>query len=77
MNKIQAALEYAFDVQLIAAIRVKAASREQAETMLRELLDCAETNFGAWPDGSPAIGETSIPAHVGPYLFEVDGEDVE
>jgi hypothetical protein len=64
--------EYAFDVKLLAAIRVKAASEQEAREKLAEHLQCADTNFGAWPDGSPILAEASIDGEAD--LYEVDGE---
>ena len=66
--------EYAFDVKLLAAIRVKAADQATARAMLKEALDCADTNFGAWPNGDPIIGEASIDGE--PDLIEIDGEAI-
>ncbi len=67
--------EYAFDLRLKAAIRVKAASLADAIKALQAELDCAEANFGAWPDGSPIIGEVSLAAiPTGDDLFEIDGD---
>ena len=68
------ATEYAFDVKLFATIRVKADSEEQARAMLREHLDTADANFGAWPDGTPILAEASMEGTAD--LIEVDGEAV-
>jgi hypothetical protein len=65
--------EYAFDVQLYAAIRVKARNVNEARDMLREHVNAADCNFGAWPDGSPILGEASVDDETLP-CFEVDGE---
>jgi hypothetical protein len=64
--------EYAFDVKLLAAIRVKAKSLDEARAMLNEHLQCADANFGAWPDGTPINAEASIDGDGD--LYEVDGE---
>lgn len=58
---------YLFDVKLNAALRVKANSRAEAVTKLRDMLDCAEANFGAI-DGDPLTGEVSLAAP--PQLVE-------
>lgn len=67
--------EYAFDVKLFATIRVKAETEDQARAMLREHLQCADTNFGAWPDGSPILAEASVDDDH-PDLIEINGEAV-
>lgn len=67
--------EYAFDVKLFASIRVEADSEEQARALLREHVDCATANFGAWPNGDPIIGEASVDDDH-PELIEIDGEAV-
>lgn len=66
--------EYLFDVPLTAAIRVTAKSPDDARAMLAAVLDCANANFGAWPDGSPALGEASASGPA--VLAEVDGVEV-
>jgi hypothetical protein len=65
--------EYAFDVKLFAAIRVKAHSAAEARATLRDNLDCADCNGGAWPDGSPILFEATVDDDE-PYLYEIDGE---
>ncbi len=67
--------EYAFDCTLVAALRVKATSQEEAESIIRSVLDAASCNAGAWPDGSPVLFEASIDGQ--PRLYEVDGESVQ
>ena len=67
--------EYAFDVTLKAAIRVKATDEKEARRILKESLDCADSNFGAWPNGDPITGEASLYGF--PHLYEIDGENVE
>lgn len=77
MTQLAATLhEYAFDVTLQAAIRVTATSREEAEKILREKMDAANCNGGAWDNGDPILFEASVnnnPAS----LFQVDGVSVE
>jgi hypothetical protein len=70
---MSASHEYLFDVKLFAAFRVKAASEEEARSMLAKALDCATVNCGAWPDGSPIIAEASLDDDP-PDLVEIDGE---
>ena len=67
--------EFAFDITLDAAVRVRAKSQAEAEALLLKLLDAASCNAGAWPDGSPILFEASVNDH--PLcLHEVDGEEV-
>jgi hypothetical protein len=63
--------EYAFDVKFFAAIRVKAATEKEARRMVREHIDAATCNAGAWPDGSPILFEASVDGELD--LYEVDG----
>lgn len=65
--------EYAFDVKMFAAIRVKAETEAKARAMLAEALDCADCNMGAWPDGTPILCEASMDGDAD--LYEIDGED--
>jgi len=64
--------EYVFDVKLFTAVRVKAGSEVEARRMLRDALECADGNLGAWPDGSPILCELSMDGE--PDLFEEDGD---
>lgn len=66
--------EYLFDVKLFASIRVKAANVEAARAMLREHVNCASANFGAWPNGDPIVAEASVDDDELPCV-ERDGED--
>jgi hypothetical protein len=66
--------EYAFDCTLKAAIRIKAASRAEAEATIRDVLDGASCNGGAWPNGDPILFEASLDG--GLSLYEVDGKEV-
>ena len=72
--------EYAFDVKMFAVVRVKAETRKKAEKILEAALDCADLNVSAHSrEGSAQVTEASI--YVDdvnyPYLFEVDGIDVD
>lgn len=64
--------EFAFDITMRAAIRVNAPDEATAREMLAKALDCADSNFGAWPNGDPVTGEASLDEIV--CLYEVDGE---
>lgn len=66
--------EFAFDVKLFAAIRVKASSEHEARQIIREHLHCADANFGAWPNGDPILAEATVDDDEFP-LVEIDGED--
>ena len=66
--------EYAFDVKLFAAIRVKAVSEAEARAILQDVVDCIDCNAGEWPDGSPIVFEASVDDAEGGHLFEIDGE---
>lgn len=66
--------EYAFDIKLLAAVRVKATSEDMARRHLFECLDAADSNLGAWPDGSPILAEVSMDGEAD--LYEIDGEGV-
>lgn len=66
--------EYAFDVTLTAAIRVIAASEADARRKLKATLDAADSNLGAWADGSPILCEVSLDKI--DSLYEVDGVEV-
>ncbi len=66
--------DYLFDMKLQAAITVTATTREEAEAELTRILDCADTNFGAFKSGAPALGETSLITET-LRLGQVDGEE--
>lgn len=67
--------EYAFDLKLVACIRVKAKTEAEALALLREHVDAADCNFGAWPNGDPILGEASLD-DVNATAHEIDGEAV-
>lgn len=67
--------EYVFGVWLFSTIRVNADSEEQAHRLLREHINCADANFGAWPNGDPILAEASV-ADDHPELIEIDGDAV-
>lgn len=51
--------EYAFDLTLTATVHVRAGSEAEARELIATHFDVADTNFGAWPDGSPILGEVT------------------
>jgi hypothetical protein len=67
--------EYAFDCTLTAAVRVKAKSREKADAILRDVLNGADCNGGAWPNGAPVLFEASLNDSK-PVLYELNGVPV-
>lgn len=64
--------EYAFDITLKAAVRIKAPTEEMARQLLHEVFDCADCNFGGCRDNMPLTGEASLDGV--PELYEVNGE---
>ena len=66
---------YKFDVRLFATIDVEADNPEQARAMVDAAFDCVDANFGAWPDGSPILGEASADSGL-TDLMEINGEPV-
>ena len=66
--------EYAFDVKLQAAIRVRANSEAEARATINDVLLDMDCNGGLWPDGSPILFEASIQDDTGVELYEVDDE---
>jgi hypothetical protein len=65
--------EYAFDIKLLGSVRVNANSEAEAREMLRDNLDAATVNAGAWPNGDPIVFEASIDGEGS--LYEIDGEE--
>ncbi len=63
---------YTFDVKLLASIRVMAKDLDDAKEQLANALHCADTNFGAWPNGDPVTGTATLDGE--PDLIEIDGE---
>lgn len=70
-HSVEAEKEYAFDLKLAAALRVRAKSQAQAEDLVRQLLETANCNAGFWPNGDPINFEASVDGALS--LFEVDG----
>lgn len=67
--------EYAFDLDLVCALRVNAPSHEAALLMLRDKLECADSNLGAWEDGNPILSEISLRGT--PRLYGTNEPDTE
>lgn len=67
---------YTLDAKLFVTLTVKATSQDHAEAILRETMDGAEANFGAWPDGSPVLGTVGYDNDGGADLIEINGEAV-
>lgn len=65
--------EYAFDVKLRAAIRVNARTEDEARQLVRENMDAADCNGGAWPNGDPILFEASVDDEDMP-CFEINGD---
>lgn len=55
---------FTFDMTLSATITVDAPDEATAREWINEAIECADTNFGAWPDGSPILGECSLTANM-------------
>lgn len=66
--------EFCFDVKMFACIRVQAKTLKQAQAMVREHLDAAACNAGAWPNGDPILFEASVDGEL--ELAEINGECV-
>lgn len=66
--------DFTFDVPLTATITVKAPDESTARRWLLDAVDCADTNFGAYPNGAPIVGEASIVKSAGLMLAMIDGE---
>lgn len=64
--------EYLFDVNLIATIRIEAASEDEARATILDHLDCACVNAGTWSNGGPILFEASVKGE--PSLIEINGE---
>lgn len=64
--------EYTFDITLLAAITVKAATQEEAEKTIRHHMDGMDCNGGMWPNGDPILFEASLEGDLD--LVSVDGE---
>lgn len=63
---------FTFDVKMFAAISVQASSEAEAIAMLKQAIDGANANFGAWANGDPITGDVGMDGE--PDLTEIDGE---
>lgn len=66
--------EFAFDVTLMATIRVKAETLAAARQAIRSYCDVMDCNGGAWPNGDPILFEAGVDGALD--LIEIDGEAV-
>lgn len=66
--------EYALDVTIRTSLRVKAVSLEEARRMVQAEIDGNSVNLGAWPDGSPILGEASVSRDDAMPCYEVNGD---
>lgn len=72
--------EYAFDVKLYAVVRVRAKSECEGREAVLSFLDAADiTSVVESHAGRPHVAEASIYVddETGPYLLEIDGEEVD
>lgn len=64
--------EYAFDLTLIAAVRIHANTEAEARAKLKAIIDCADLSI----DYGTIIGEVSLFDDEEPKLYEVDGTEL-
>lgn len=64
--------KFTFDMKLDVSLTVEADTEAAARTKLHAAMDCADTNFGAWPNGEPILGECSVNGNV-VRLAMIDG----
>jgi hypothetical protein len=64
--------EYAFDVKLVAVVRVKAESLETARESLKAVLDCVDMSDAALEGFNNEQGRTGISAKVTEVSLSVD-----
>jgi hypothetical protein len=67
--------EFALDVYLRGALRVKATSLAAAREGACKSVDCATVNLGLWIDGTPIIAEVSMAENMPSRCFAVDGDE--
>lgn len=68
---------YTFDLRLWVTLTVPAAtSPEDAEAQLREAMNGASINAGAWKNGDPILAEGGLASDDEVDLVEIDGEAV-
>lgn len=66
--------EYTFDVKLLAVVRVKATSEENAREMVHDAFEAADANFGSWPNGKPILAEACSEGAAD--LIEINGDAI-
>lgn len=66
--------EYAFDIKMNAAVRVRAATKQDAIDLMQRVIDCLtlKAEGERWTDGSAIRMEASMD-DCNPHLYEVDG----
>ena len=72
--------EYAYDIKMFAVIRVKAADIKAAEKIASQAADLASLEFTAADDelkGAIVDASINVDDVDGPYLVEIDGEEVD
>ncbi len=65
--------EYTFGLPLTATVRVYAFSEDEARELIKKHFYVADTNLGAWPDGSPILGEVTYNREDRCDLVEIEG----
>jgi hypothetical protein len=68
-------LEYGFETNLTAIIRVPARNEHEARALLSQTFENVDGQFGIWPDGQPIIAEACALISR-EELFEINGEEV-
>jgi hypothetical protein len=56
--------DYLFDCVMFSTIRVQASTRKDAESQIREALDGADLNAGAWRNGDPILFTASLDGEI-------------
>jgi len=72
--------EYAYDIKMFAIIRLYASDKKEAERLLTLAINNARLTIDSVdPEVTSAITDTAINVDdvLGPWLFEIDGEDVD
>lgn len=66
--------EYTMDISLFATVTVTAKDETEARQIIKDAIDGADSNFGAWPDGNPITSTVVLDGDAD--LLEIDGEAV-
>jgi hypothetical protein len=69
--------KFAFDLRLIAALRVKAPTLAAARELITKTIDAKRAELGEWPNGDPIIAEVSVADDEPISLFQADEIDAE